>query len=132
MDYTQFIATAIAARDKAYAPYSQFKVGAVLVGANGELFSGCNVENVAFSPSNCAERTALFRAISDGYAPRSFQALVVIADTDDPIAPCGVCRQVMMELCDPQMRVIQANLNGQIRETTVAQLLPDAFQAYQA
>lgn len=116
------------ARENAYAPYSQFKVGSVLLGEDGTLFAGCNVENGAYGPTNCAERTALFRAIADGHKPRSFTAMAVIGDTEQPITPCGVCRQVMAELCDPGMPVFMANLQGKITETTVSALLPGAFQ----
>jgi cytidine deaminase len=130
MDRELLIRKAIEAREHAYAPYSNFKVGAVLVGPQGQWFAGCNIENVAFSPTNCAERTAIYRAISDGYEPRSFQALVVIADTAQPITPCGVCRQVLLELCSPDMVVICSNLTGDYLETTVSALLPHAFVTY--
>nr|WP_026021195.1 cytidine deaminase [Paenibacillus senegalensis] len=119
---------ALAARAHAYAPYSQFKVGCVLLGWDGTLFAGCNVENGAYGPTNCAERTALFRAIADGHKPRSFTALAVVGDTEQPITPCGVCRQVMAELCAPDMPVYMANLKGDMMETTVSALLPGAFQ----
>lgn len=125
-----WIAKAFEAREHAYAPYSNFKVGALLIGPNGEYFAGCNIENVAFSPSICAERTAISRAISDGVVPRSFQALVVVADTEQPITPCGVCRQVLVEMCNPNMPVILSTTKGEVREVSVAQLLPDAFQSF--
>lgn len=123
----QFIEEAKKARDNAYVPYSGFKVGAVLLDAEGRLHHGCNVENAAYGPTNCAERTALFRAVADGCTPRTFQAIAVIGDTDQPIAPCGVCRQVLVELCDPKMPVILSNLQGAHRMTTVSELLPGAF-----
>lgn len=118
---------ALRAREKAYAPYSGFKVGAVLVTGDGTVHPGCNVENAAYSPTNCAERTALFRAVADGYAPEHFRCLAVVADTEEPVTPCGVCRQVMHELCPHDMPVILGNLNGRCRTTTVAELLPGAF-----
>ena len=118
---------ALVARSKAYTPYSHFKVGAALVGEDGVIHHGCNVENAAFGPTNCAERTALFRAIADGHPPRKFQAIAVIGETEGPIAPCGVCRQVLMELCDPEMPVILGNLKGDYIQTTVSALLPGAF-----
>ncbi|GIP35826.1 cytidine deaminase [Paenibacillus sp. J2TS4] len=127
MDVSAWIKEAALARDKAYAPYSGFRVGCALIGADGTVFHGCNIENGAYGPTNCAERTALFRAIADGQAPRSFQALVVIGDTPEPITPCGVCRQVMIELCSPDMPVYMANLAGDVQETTVSDLLPGAF-----
>ncbi|TDF96729.1 cytidine deaminase [Paenibacillus piri] len=127
MEPKQLVAWAREARERAYVPYSQFKVGSALLGTDGQVHLGCNVENAAYGPTNCAERTALFRAIADGAAPRSFQAIAVIGDTQQPIAPCGVCRQVLIELCAPDMPVYMANLNGDITVTTVAGLLPGAF-----
>ncbi|WP_040948431.1 cytidine deaminase [Gorillibacterium massiliense] len=118
---------AAAAMSRAYVPYSQFKVGAALITEDGQILHGCNVENAAYGPTNCAERTALFRAISDGHAPRSFRALAVIGDTPGPISPCGICRQVMSELCLPDMPVFLFNVKGDSAETTVAELLPGAF-----
>lgn len=115
------------AMKRAYVPYSKFRVGAALLDAEGHVHYGCNVENAAYSPSNCAERTALFRAIADGQAAGSFQAIAVIGDTPDPITPCGVCRQVISELCRPDMPVIMGNLKGDVRVSTVSELLPGAF-----
>lgn len=115
------------AREKAYVPYSHFGVGAVFMDGDGHLHAGCNVENAAYGPTNCAERTALFRAIADGRQPGEFQVAAVIGDTDSPITPCGVCRQVMVELCKPDMPVLLGNLRGEYRWTTVAELLPGAF-----
>lgn len=127
IDVHALIFHALSARERAYAPYSHFKVGSALLSDDGVIHYGCNVENGAFSPGNCAERTALFRAISDGYKPKSFVALAVAGDTTEPISPCGVCRQVMIELCAPDMPVYMANLRGDTKETTVAALLPGAF-----
>lgn len=123
-----YINAAIQARENAYAPYSQFKVGAVIVDHQDQLHLGCNVENSAFSPSNCAERTALFRAIADGRKVGSFKALVVVADMSRPIPPCGVCRQVLAELCPPDMPIVMANLRHEYEIKTVEELLPDAFR----
>jgi len=127
MDAKQLMALAKQAMERAYTPYSNFNVGAALLDADGHVHFGCNVENAAYSPSNCAERTALFRAIADGKPARSFQAIAVIGDTEQPITPCGVCRQVLIELCAPQMPVYLCNLRGDMRETTVSELLPGAF-----
>lgn len=118
---------ATAARECAYAPYSEFKVGAAVLCHDGTIHAGCNVENGAYGPSNCAERTALFRVIADGYRRHTFQALAVVADTQQPVTPCGVCRQVMSELCSPTMPVIMANTKGDYKMMTVEQLLPGAF-----
>ncbi|WP_172249740.1 cytidine deaminase [Saccharibacillus deserti] len=127
MDAAILIQEAIKARAQAYVPYSGFKVGAALLDENGHVHHGCNIENAAYGPSNCAERTALFRAVADGHRPGSFTMLAVVGDTDGPIAPCGVCRQVMVELCRPDMPVVLSNMRGDIRETTIRELLPDAF-----
>jgi cytidine deaminase len=127
MDSALLLQEAIKARMNAYTPYSAFGVGAALLDQNGHVHHGCNVENAAYGPSNCAERTALFRAIADGHKAGSFKAIAVVGDTDGPITPCGVCRQVLAELCDPDMKVIMGNLKGDIKETTVRELLPGAF-----
>jgi cytidine deaminase len=116
------------ARESAYAPYSQFQVGAALQTLDGKQFLGCNVENAAYGLCNCAERTALFSAIAAGYKPGDFSAIAVIADMPEPVSPCGSCRQVMAELCSPSMPVLLANVAGTIRQTTVEALLPDSFR----
>ncbi|WP_210469017.1 cytidine deaminase [Sporosarcina sp. 6E9] len=113
------------AREKAYVPYSKFPVGAALLGENGIIYQGCNIENSSFGLSNCAERTAFFKAISEGV--HSFKALAVTGDTEGPISPCGACRQVIAEFCEGEMPVYLTNLKGDVMETTVAELLPGAF-----
>jgi cytidine deaminase len=127
MNPSTLLEHALEARSRAYTPYSHFNVGAALLDAEGNVHYGCNIENAAYGPTNCAERTAVFRAIADGHAARSFQAIAVIGDTEGPIAPCGVCRQVLVELCKPDMPVYLANLQGQLLKTTVSELLPWAF-----
>lgn len=127
MDTGVLMQEAMKARTRAYIPYSHFGVGAALLDMNGDVHLGCNVENAAYGPTNCAERTALFRAIADGHQPGSFQAIAVVGDTEGPCTPCGVCRQVLIELCKPDMKVILGNMKGDIRETTVGELLPGAF-----
>ena len=121
------IAQARAARASAYAPYSRFQVGAALLTLDGRVFHGCNVENAAYGLCNCAERTALFTAVAAGAARQSFERLAVIADTPGPIAPCGACRQVMIELGGPDLVVVLANLNGASLRTSAGALLPGAF-----
>lgn len=111
-------------RDKAYAPYSKFKVGAALLTKDGKIYQGCNVENVSYGLSNCAERTAIFKAISEG--DHELEAIAVIADSPTPVPPCGACRQVILEF-NPKMKVILSNLQGDVSETTIDQLLPGAF-----
>ncbi|WP_442951562.1 cytidine deaminase [Paenibacillus sp. GYB004] len=123
----QLIRHALAARERAYAPYSAFRVGSALLDRQGGIHYGCNVENAAYGPTNCAERTALFRAIADGHQPGTFAAIAIAGDTEGPISPCGVCRQVLLELCAPDMPVIMANLKGDIARMTVSGLLPGAF-----
>lgn len=127
MKSTELLQEAIKARTKAYIPYSRFGVGAALLDQDGHIHHGCNVENAAYGPTNCAERTALFRAIADGHKAGSFKAIAVVADSDGPASPCGICRQVLIELCPPDMLVILGNMKGDIVETTVSELLPGAF-----
>lgn len=111
--------------DMAYVPYSKFPVGAALLTKNGEIYSGCNIENASYPLSNCAERTAMFKAVSEG--ERDFEKLVVTGNTEGPISPCGACRQVLVEFCDPDMPVILTNQKGDTLNTTVSALLPGAF-----
>jgi cytidine deaminase len=127
MKYKKLIAEARAARELAYVPYSRFKVGAALETKDGRVFRGCNVENASYGLCNCAERTAFFSAIAHGYVPGDFTALAVIGDTDGPIAPCGACRQVILELGGNDLPVVLANLTGDVLETTAAAQLPNAF-----
>ena len=123
----ELIAEALKARELAYVPYSKFKVGAALLTEDGKVYKGCNIENAAYSLCNCAERTALFKAYSEG--DKAFKMLAVAADTPRPVSPCGACRQVIAELCSKNMPVILTNLKGQIEETTVQELLPGAFSS---
>lgn len=126
--FNDLLALARSARAMAYAPYSRFLVGAVVQTRDGRQFSGCNVENASYGLCNCAERTALFSAMAAGCRPGDFAALAVIADTPDPVSPCGACRQVMAELCDGDMPVLLANLDGSTQQTSVAALLPGSFK----
>jgi cytidine deaminase len=104
----ELLELAIEAREMAYAPYSGFRVGAALVGKSGKIYKGCNVENAAYSPTNCAERTAIFKAVSEG--EREFNAIAIVGGMGETIAdfcaPCGVCRQVLAEFCGPDFRVV--------------------------
>lgn len=113
------------AREKAYVPYSKFQVGAALLTTDGEVIHGCNIENASFGLTNCAERTAIFKAVSEG--KKNFAAIAVVADTEGPVSPCGACRQVLAEFCDKDMPVYLTNLKGNVTETTVSELLPGAF-----
>ncbi|HPT83017.1 MAG TPA: cytidine deaminase [Limnochordia bacterium] len=125
MTERELMELAVKARERAYVPYSRFQVGAALLGADGKVYLGCNIENAAFSPTNCAERTAVFKAVSEGVT--KFAALAVVAATEEPVTPCGVCRQVLAEFCDPEMPVYLGNLQGAVVKTTVGELLPGAF-----
>jgi cytidine deaminase len=127
MDKNQLINEALSGREKAYAPYSRFQVGAAIVTKDGKIYKGCNIENASYGLTNCAERTAIFKAVSEGQ--KEFAMLAIVADTDGPVSPCGACRQVIAEFCDPNMPVILTNLKGDIRETTVKELLPFAFSS---
>ena len=113
------------ARQQAYVPYSKFPVGAAIITKDGKVYQGCNIENASFGLTNCAERTAIFKAVSEGET--AFGAIAVIADTVGPVSPCGACRQVMVEFCEPTMPVYLTNLNGDVQQTTVGELLPGAF-----
>lgn len=112
-------------REKAYVPYSKFKVGAALLTTEGKVYKGCNIENSGYSMTNCAERTAMFKAVSEG--ERDFAAIAIVADTEGPCSPCGACRQVISEFCAPNMPVYLTNMKGDVQETTVKELLPGAF-----
>ena len=127
MKYEKLINEARTARALAYTPYSNFQVGAALECKDGRVFHGCNVENASYGLCNCAERTAFFSAIAHGYKPGDFSAIAVIGETDGPIAPCGACRQVMLELGGNEFAVVLTNLKGDIFETTAAEQLPNAF-----
>ncbi|RSA20377.1 cytidine deaminase [Enterococcus faecium] len=121
----EWINTAIEALDKAYVPYSHFPVGACLVTESGKIYQGINIENASFGLTNCVERTAFFKAVSEG--EKTFTHLVVAGHTPDPISPCGACRQVMAEFCSPDMPVTLVGDNGVTKATTVRALLPYAF-----
>ena len=125
MDKLDLMQHAIKARDNAYTPYSKFNVGAALLSKDGEIFEGCNIENASYGLTNCAERTAIFKAVSEG--TRGFTAIAIAADTEGPCSPCGACRQVIAEFCAPTMPVYLTNLKGDVLETTVEALLPGAF-----
>lgn len=127
----ELISRALEARKNAYAPYSDFRVGAALLSDSGEIYTGCNIENSAYTPTNCAERTAFFKAVSEGV--RSFRAICITGgpgerEPEEPCPPCGVCRQVMLEFCGPEFEVILA-VNGQQYEVyTLDRLAPMGFR----
>ena len=119
----KLIDRAIVAREKTYSPYSHFGVGAALLCEDGTIYEGCNIENASYGLTNCAERTAIFKAVSEGRT--KFKALAVVADTEGPCAPCGACRQVMVEFKIPL--IIMGNLMGDIKIVSMEELLPFSF-----
>lgn len=130
MEDRELIRAAIEARRRAYTPYSHYQVGAALLTEGGKLYRGCNIENAAFSPTCCAERTAFFKAVSEGET--RFSAIAIVAGPEGelltPPTPCGVCRQVMMEFCDPKtFRILLARGPEDYRSFTLRELLPLGF-----
>ncbi len=128
MDYQELINKAAEAREFAYAPYSRFKVGAALIAKSGRVYTGCNIENAAYTPTICAERTAFFKAVSEGV--RDFEAIAIVGGKEGEIAPfcapCGVCRQVMAEFCDMDFKLVLGS--PKVFEVyTLSDVLPFAF-----
>lgn len=124
------IRQAFAAREKAVAPYSHFMVGAALLAENGTVYTGCNIENAAYTPTNCAERTALFKAVSEGVTHFTDIALVGAREGEVNTlvtAPCGVCRQALYEFCGPDLNVIMAKTETDYIESSLGELLPYGF-----
>lgn len=117
------------ARERAYAPYSNFKVGAALETASGQIFTGCNVENATYGLTVCAERTAIQKAVSEGaLAPGQLKTMVVATQTDVPVSPCGACRQVIEEFATAETKILLSNSKGKVGASfTQAELLPGAF-----
>lgn len=124
----QLMEIAVKAREMSYSPYSNFRVGAALLGLSGKVYTGCNVENAGYTPTNCAERTALFKAISEG--EREFSAIAIVGGPGDKLndfcAPCGVCRQALSEFCDKDFRFVLGNPN-EIKVVTMEEILPYSF-----
>lgn len=129
MKERELISLAKKAAENAYAPYSQFTVGAALLCKNGKIYTGCNIENASYSPTNCAERTAFFKAVSEG--EKEFEAIAVVGgkscNFEDYCTPCGVCRQVMSEFCNGNFRVILGRNGDDFRAITLRNLLPESF-----
>ena len=128
----QLIENAIEARKMAYTPYSNYKVGAALLSSDGKIIKGCNIENAAYGPTNCAERTAFFKAVSEGV--KEFSAIAIVGglenETDlfsDYAFPCGVCRQVMREFCDSEFEIVVARSIDDYKVYTLGELLPESF-----
>lgn len=113
------------AKENAYVPYSKFKVGAAVMASSGNVYTGCNIENASFSLTCCAERTAIFKAISEG--EHHFKAMAVTANSDGAVSPCGACRQVMSEFFTPDVTIYLTNEKNDLKEVTVNDLLPYSF-----
>lgn len=122
----ELIEAAREVRENAHAPFSNFKVGAALMTKNGKIYTGCNIENATYGLTICAERNAVFKAISEG--EKDFETISVVADTDELTPPCGACRQIIWELCG-DVPVILANLNGDSETVMMKELFPRAFDA---
>ncbi|MCD5322946.1 MULTISPECIES: cytidine deaminase [Pontibacillus] len=125
MNTEQLIERAKEVRNKAYVPYSKFPVGAAIRMKSGKVYEGCNIENAAYPVTCCAERVAIFKAISEGET--EFEELVVVADTNRPVPPCGSCRQVISEFFTQDTNVHTTNLDGEVKTLTVGELLPYSF-----
>lgn len=126
MDIENLLQKAKEIRNKAYTPYSKFPVGAALITKSGKIYQGCNIENAAYPVSCCAERVAIFKAISDGAF--DFDEMAVVADTKRPVPPCGSCRQVMSEFFEKGTRIHTSNLNDDINTMTMEEMLPFSFE----
>jgi cytidine deaminase len=122
------IAAATAARERAFAPFSKFQVGAALEAPDGTIVAGCNVESASYGLTMCAERVAIFRGVAEGF--RCFKRVAVVTDTETPTPPCGACRQLLWEFA-PDAEVLLANLKGAVVKYTVRELIPGAFDAKQ-
>ena len=125
MDYKHLVERAKEARGFAYAPYSKFRVGAALLTKTGKIYTGCNIENIGFSPTVCAERTAIFKAVSEG--EKEFEAIAIISDLETTVYPCGVCRQVMTEFFKPDTPIICADKEGEFKVHKFSEVMPFAF-----
>lgn len=129
ISYEQLMECAIEARKKSYSPYSGFAVGAALLCVDGTVFTGCNIENASYSPTNCAERTAIFKAVSEG--KKEFQAIAIAGGKEilEVCYPCGVCRQVMSEFCDPEIfEIICGTSVKELEVLKLKELLPRSFK----
>lgn len=126
VEYGKLAESAMKAKKHAYCPYSGFHVGAALLCSDGSLYTGSNIENAAYSPTCCAERTAVFKAVSEGRT--GFLAIAVVSDSDDYVYPCGVCRQVLAEFCADSFPVVCCRSDGQYRVHNLGDLLSNAFR----
>ena len=125
MDYKELIVEALGARKMAYAPYSEFKVGAAVLMENGKIFSGCNIENASYGATNCAERTAIFKAVSEGL--KEIIAIAIVGDLKNYTYPCGICRQVIAEFANKNTSIILARDENDYMVKNLEEVLPGAF-----
>jgi cytidine deaminase len=125
-DFSVLVDSAIQARQKAWAPFSKFKIGAAILTKDGKIYTGCNIESASYGLTVCAERVAIWKAISDGQ--KEFLGIAIVADTEDLTPPCGACRQIIWEFCN-DIIVILANLQDQRRTFKASELLPNAFDS---
>ena len=125
MTNEQLIQAAAEAKQFAYAPYSGFKVGAALLTEDGRVFTGCNIENASYGATNCAERTAIFKAVSEGAT--AFKRMALISESANFLSPCGICRQVMSEFCKPDMELLMCDKEGGYIIKTLGELFPEVF-----
>ena len=129
MDYKLLLKKAEEAREFSYSPYSKCRMGAAVLTKSGKIYTGCNIESVSFTPSICAERTAIFKAVSEG--EKEFEAIVIATSLEALPFPCGVCRQVMCEFFDPKTKVMCCSKNGETKTIKFEELVPYPFLSYE-
>ncbi|MFT8313376.1 MAG: cytidine deaminase [Clostridium sp.] len=125
MDYKKLILEALKYRERAYAPYSKFKVGAAVIMEDGKIYSGCNIENASYGATNCAERTAIFKAVSEG--GKTIKAIAIVGDLNNYTYPCGICRQVIEEFSDDSTDIVLAKNENNYIVKSLDEILPGAF-----
>jgi len=125
MDYKVLVSKALQAREKAYAPYSKFKVGAAVLTKDGEVYTGCNIENASYGATNCAERTAIFKAVSEGHT--TIKAIAIVGIENDYTYPCGICRQVIAEFASEDVEIVLGKNENEYLVKTLDEILPGAF-----
>lgn len=125
IDHSKLVNKAIKAREEAYEPYSNFKVGAAVLMEDGSIYSGCNIENASYGATNCAERTAIFKAVSEGH--RKLKAIAIVGSAEEYTYPCGICRQVIVEFCDNDMEIIIAKNKDDYIVKSLDEIMPGAF-----
>ncbi len=125
MKDTELVRLALEVKEKAYSPYSKFKVGAALITSTGKVYTGVNIENASYGATNCAERTAVYKAVSEG--EKKITVIAIASDSEELVFPCGICRQVLMEFGDKEMKVLCSKNNGEFEAFKLEELLPNAF-----